>query len=236
MPTQHSSGQVLSLALAVVIVLTTIVLILVRRARIDKVRKSPEFEEGRLAYSNTLKGDNPYTGINKTKECNWSAGWDKARAERETYEAVKQRSQQSVSERGLGCLPSLIFLGALIGIPLVCSEENNKELKTDYRWDSVSFPEQSGLLGGWVGRDTLELNGPTVVMKKHGLFGSKTVTVPASRIKKLIIGSFLGQKYVQVEYEEGILGSSYRIYTIDNSNVETIRQYFENKTAIIETN
>ncbi|MCX6138276.1 MAG: hypothetical protein NTV54_12350 [Ignavibacteriales bacterium] len=106
---------------------------------------------------------------------------------------------------------SALFVAALM-IPIELSDSHNRDRQTTFALGVAIVPEKFGYFGGLVHFDTLEIRPQGVLIQKHGLFRNKAWRLPYRQISKIVFGVFLGQRYIKLDFYEGWIRSSFRIY------------------------
>ncbi len=129
----------------------------------------------------------------------------------------------------------LIFvLLCVLATPFDNSKVKNKDIRITLDYDSIIIPEKYGYLGGLFNYDTLEVYKNYFLIRKHSLFSDGEISIPTAKIKKVVIGTTLGQKYVEMDYEGGIFGSSYTIYVNEDPMIDYLVEFLGENRIIIE--
>lgn len=168
----------------------------------------------------------------KTKTC-----WNCERVKRDSGSTKSSNWRDSLKTliKVIGFICILYLVGIILD-PLVDSSKKNNNKNINFEWQGIVIPERYGYLGGLLRFDTLEIHEKYFLINKHEVLSNETITIPLIKAKRVIFGTFLGQKYIKIEYEGGFFGDSYKIYTNSNASSEYIRPFFNNNRIIIEDN
>ena len=181
--------------------------------------------EGRLAFSNDKSlSANPYRDINRFLEAKWIEGWSSAKDARET--------KVSSDRMGNGIL--ILALCSVLLIPAIFSDSQNRNRQVKFSWRSAVVPEKYGYLAGLFNFDTLEIAEKTISIKKHSLLGDNNITLPIRQIRKVVFGTFIGQRYIKLNYSDDWFGGSYKIYINPEETNAAIISLFNDSQLIIE--
>jgi hypothetical protein len=149
-------------------------------------------------------------------------------------------SDRKDSLKSFAKVVGILFIGgvfiSIILAPINDSSNKNSNININYGWQNISIPERYGYLGGIFQFDTLEIYEKFFLIKKHGALSNETITLPFNKVQKIVLGNFLGQKYIKIEYEGGFFGDSYKLYTNTKASSEYFKSYFANNRIIIEDN
>lgn len=137
---------------------------------------------------------------------------------------------------GYSMFLGILFLFGLVCLPFMKAKEKNDKRNISLAWEGVIIPERYGYFGGIFNFDTLEVYRKQFVIRKHGILGGEIVNLPMSQVKKVILGSRLGLKYITIAYEGLIFGDSYQIYTVDGARSDFLIPFLESNGIIIDDN
>jgi hypothetical protein len=122
-------------------------------------------------------------------------------------------------------VPVLVF--AALMIPVELSDSRNRDRQTLVTLGTVIVPEKFGYFGGLIHFDTLEIMPQGVRIHRHSLFRDKILPLTYRQINTIVFGIFLGQRYIKLDFYEGWIKSSFRIYINTHDANDSLTTLFD---------